>query len=423
MTGRRHIPLGFSMRGYGYHASAWLDPDVPSDGPMRVGYYRDMAQTAERGLFDLVFMADQTALRLSNTPPGVLGRTPQGAELEPLTLIAALSQHTRHIGLAATASSTFHAPYQLARQFASLDHISGGRVAWNIVTSSRDEEARNFGSDAIMAKDDRYRRAREAIEVVFGLWESWEEDAFPRDKQTGVFFRPDKMHPIAHEGEYFKVHGPLTLERTPQGRPLIIQAGASGDGMDLAASVADLVYAAQNTLPDAKAFTSDIKSRVTARGRDPSAVHVMPGILPIIGSTQDEADALYGRMQEEMDPMIGLENLSPYFGDLSRFPLDGPVPELRTDRPVISRGRYDSRHRPSQRMDHPSNFPIARDRQCASRGDRYPSAGGRRHAGMGGSRGCRRLQRASCKVAQGSCHLRRPCRAGTSAQGCLPDCI
>ncbi len=330
--------LGFSMRGLGYHASAWLDPDVPADGAMSYAYYLDMARTAERGLFDLVFMADQTALRLSDTPQGVLGRTPVGAELEPLTLIAALSQATSHIGLAATASSTFHAPYQLARQFASIDHLSGGRAAWNVVTSSRDEEARNFGDDKIMAKDQRYERAREALDVIFGLWESWEEDAFPRDKATGVFFRPDKMHAVKHEGKYFKVHGPLTMPRTPQGRPVIIQAGASGDGIDLAAAVADVVYAAQNTLPDAQVFYATIKERMGRFNRDPDWAKVMPGLLPVIGTTRQEADDLYGRMQQELDPLIGLENLSPYFGDLSRYPLDGPVPELRTDRPVISRG-------------------------------------------------------------------------------------
>jgi len=335
----RMIRLGFSMRGLGYHASAWLDPDVPADGGMRLDYYRDMARTAERGLFDLVFLADQTAMRMSDTPPGVLGRTPTGAELEPLTLIAALSQHTSRIGLAATASSTFHQPYQLARQFASIDHLSGGRVAWNVVTSSRDEEARNFGSNTIMAKETRYERAREALEVVFGLWESWEPDAFPRDKATGVFFDPKKMHPIRHEGPHFKVHGPLTMPRTPQGRPVIIQAGASGDGMDFAASAADLVYAAQNTLPDARQFYASLKERVGRFDRDPASVKIMPGILPVIGETQQAADDLYGHMQEEMDPMIGLENLGPYFGDLSAYPLDGPVPELRTDRPVISRGQ------------------------------------------------------------------------------------
>lgn len=287
----------------------------------------------------MVFMADQTSMPMSNIPPGVLGRTPEGAELEPLTLIAALSQFTTHIGLAATASTTFHPPYQLARQFGSTDHMSGGRAAWNVVTSSRDEEARNFGSDTIMEKSERYERAREALAVAFGLWESWEPDAFPRNKDTGVFFDVAKMHPVRHMGKHFKVHGPLTMPPTPQVRPVIIQAGASDDGMDLAASMADVIYTVQSWMADAQAFYAAIRRRVEDHGRMADAVKVMPGVLPVIASSQQEADDLYGRMRRQIDPLIGLENLSPFFGDLSKFPLDGPVPALRTDRPVTSRGQ------------------------------------------------------------------------------------
>ncbi|WP_431280860.1 LLM class flavin-dependent oxidoreductase [Humitalea sp. 24SJ18S-53] len=338
MNQDKKMKLGFSMRGLGYHGSAWMDPDVPADGPISVPYYVDMAQTAERGLFDMIFLADQTAIDLADVPKGAFGHVAEGGEFEPLTLLAALSMVTKHIGLVATASTTFHHPYQLARQFASIDHLSGGRAGWNVVTSSRDDEARNFGDDKILEKTARYERAREAVEIAFGLWESWEEDAFPRDKKTGVFFDPAKMHPIKHRGEYFKVHGPLTTPRSPQGRPLIIQAGASDDGMGLAAAIADVVYAAQNTLEDAQAFYAKVKARVASIGRDPDHVKIMPGILPIIGATMEEAQARYRRMQEELDPITGMANLSRYFGDLSIHDLDGPVPELRTDRPVISRG-------------------------------------------------------------------------------------
>jgi alkanesulfonate monooxygenase len=334
----RKIRLGYSMRGLGYHASAWRDPEVPSDGAMSIDYYVDVARTAQRGLFDMVFLADQNAIRLNNTPKGVLGRTAIGAELEPLTLLAALSRETQNIGLAATASTTFHAPYQLARQFSSLDHLSGGRVAWNVVTSSRDEEARNFSGDKIPDKDERYERAAESVDIAFGLWDSWDDDAFTRNKQTGVFFDPEKLHVLNHVGKHFRVQGPLNLPRTPQGRPIIIQAGASPGGMGLAARIADVVYTVQTSIEEAKAFYAGVRALIEKAGRSPDHVRIMPGFLPIIGTSQQHAQDRYQKMKEEVDPLIGLQHLAPYFGDLSGYDLDGPVPELRTDRPVISRG-------------------------------------------------------------------------------------
>jgi alkanesulfonate monooxygenase len=335
----KQIRLGFSMRGLGYHNSAWRDPAVPADGPIDMNYYLDMARTAERGLFDMLFIADHSALP-SPTIPGVLGRTSHDAgEFEPLTFLGALSMLTTHIGMVATASTTFHHPFQLARQFASLDQLSQGRVGWNVVTSSRDEEARNFGSDRIIPRAQRYARARESLEVAFALWNSWDEDAFPRDKQTGVYFDPAKMHPVDHTGECFRVRGVLTVPRSKQGRPVIVQAGASDDGIDFAASVADVVYSVQTNLADAKSFYQRVKSSVASHGRDPDHLKIMPGLLPIIGSSRAEAEDRLARMREELDPLIGLYNIAPYFGDLSSHDLDGPVPELRTDRPVISRGQ------------------------------------------------------------------------------------
>jgi len=332
------MKLGLSMRGLGYHPSAWLDPAVPADGAINLPYYLDMARTAERGLFDLVFLADQNAIVVTDVPKGAFGRTPAGAEFEPLTLLAALSQLTTSIGLVATASSTFHQPYQLARQFGSIDHLSGGRAGWNVVTSSRDAEAQNFSMDKILPKDQRYARASEALDVAFGLWESWEEDAFIHDRKRGVFFEPSKMHPINHNGTFFKVRGPLNQPRTPQGRPVIFQAGASEDGMDFAARYADVIYAVQNTFEDAQAFYTAMKARVRKFDRAPDHVKIMPGLLAVIGDTHAEAEARYRAMQDEIDTLVGLERLARYFGDLSGYDLDGPPPELRTDVPLVSRG-------------------------------------------------------------------------------------
>lgn len=338
----RKIRLGLSMRGLGYHPSAWLDPAVPPDGALRFSHYSDMARTAERGLFDLVFLADMAAIVAEDTPKGAFGRNHEGvAELEPLTLLAALSQVTSQVGLVATASTTHHQPYQLARQFASIDLLSDGRAGWNVVTSSRDAEARNFGEEKILAKNLRYQRAREALQVAFGLWESWEPDAFRYDRETGIFFDPSKMHPINHRGPFFRVDGPLTITASPQGRPVIVQAGASGDGMGFAAAVADVVYAVQNTLETSQAFYKDIKRKVAEAGRHPDDVLVMPGLLPVIGESKQAAQDKYLKMQEMLDETTALERIVRFFGDLSGTDLDRPLPDLRTDIPMVSRGQLE----------------------------------------------------------------------------------
>lgn len=338
MIKKRKMNLGASIRGVGYHACAWRDPDVPSDGGIRFEHFLGMIKTLERGLFDMAFFADYLGMGTENVPHGVLGRAHVGADLEPITLLSALSQFTHHIGLVATASTTFQHPYLLARAFSSLDHLSNGRAGWNVVTSSQDMEAVNFGEDSILDKNSRYERAQEALQVVFGLWDSWEEDAFVSSKKTGVFFDHRKMHPINHQGKYFKVRGPLTSPRTPQGRPIIIQAGASSDGMDLAAARADVVYTAQDDLEDGRKFYSSLKARVVKHGREPDELKIMPGIMPIIGESENEAQEKLHRMHEEIDELVGLGWLRTYFGDLSGYPVDGPVPELRTDKPFQSRG-------------------------------------------------------------------------------------
>ena len=338
------LHLGLSMRGIGYHPSAWRDPGVQLDGAIDVLHSISVARTAERGLFDFVFLADQSALNFNDEPKGAFGRNQEGCcEFEPITLLAALSQATTNLGLIATASTTFHQPYQLARQFLSLDHLSRGRAGWNVVTSSRNAEAQNFGSDTIIAKDQRYRRAREAVETVFGLWECWEPDAFVRDRQRGLFFDPQKMHRLEHRGEHFNVRGPLTMPRSPQGRPVIAQAGASADGTEFAASVADIIYAVQTTFDEASSFYARTKERVRANGRDPDHVKVLPGLLPVVGGTIEEAQRKYRQMLSYLDPILGLERLSRFFGDLSGYDLDGPLPELRTDVSLVSRASLNLR--------------------------------------------------------------------------------
>ena len=304
----------------------------------------EVAKLSEKALLDFVFLADQSALNFNNEPEGAFGRNQEGCcEFEPITLLAALSQATTHIGLIATASTTFHQPYQLARQFLSLDHLSGGRAGWNVVTSSRNAEAQNFGSEQIIAKNERYARAKEAVEVAFGLWDCWEQDAFIRDSQRGLFFDPERLHRLDHRGAYFKVRGPLTMPRSPQGRPVIAQAGASAEGTDFAASVADIIYAVQTTFDEAHRFYRITKERIISKGRSPDDVKILPGMLPVIGSTEEEARRNYQKLLSYLDPILGLERLSRFFGDLTGHDLDGPLPDLRTDVNLVSRASLNLR--------------------------------------------------------------------------------
>lgn len=323
----RKIRLGASVKGLGYHPSGWLDPDVPADGSMSFPFYADIARTLERGLFDMLFLADHNAFWASDIPKGALGRSAEGADLEPITLLSAISAVTSHIGLVSTNSTTLHQPYQMARQFGSLDHISGGRAGWNVVTSSRDAEARNYGEEKILEKSLRYERAREAIEICFGLWDSWEEDAFPHDRERGIFFDVSKMHPINHKGKFFRVDGPLTQPRSPQGRPVIFQAGSSDDGQDFAASSADVIFGLQSEFEGAKAAYQSMKQRVQKFGRSPDDIRIMPGLMAVVAETRQAAKALQRQMQRELDPIVGLQRLGRHFGDLSKYDIDAPLPD------------------------------------------------------------------------------------------------
>ncbi|MBS0241204.1 MAG: LLM class flavin-dependent oxidoreductase [Proteobacteria bacterium] len=326
MAGRR-MHIGMSIRGLGYHAAAWRHPRVPADGTMSFEHYARSAIAAERGKCDLIFFADGIGLRERDIPKGSLARMGyEIVEMEPMTLLPALAVVTKHIGLVTTASTTYNEPYNIARKFATLDWISKGRAGWNVVTSWSDAEAANFGREAQLDYDTRYGRAQEFVEVVRGLWDSWEDDAFVHDKAGGLFHDATKMHVLDHVGKYFKVKGPLNVARPPQGHPVIVQAGASEQGRELAAATADLVYSITGSKSAAQAFYADIKGRMAKHGRATDELKILPAVRPIVGRTAAEAKAKLEELQALIDPMVGLNRLSSTFGDLSGYPLDEPVP-------------------------------------------------------------------------------------------------
>ena len=320
--------LGLFLNGVGHHIAAWRDPSVRPSHMLAVRFYADIARLAERGRFDMLFLADSNAT-FGPDDPAVWSRTGAALRLEPVTLLSALSMVTEHIGLVSTATTTYSQPFSVARMFASLDHISGGRAGWNVVTSSATAEAYNFSHAAHPPHADRYVRAAEFIEVVQGLWDSWDDDALLYDQESGRMFDPAKLHFLDHQGPSFSVRGPLSLPRSPQGQPVIVEAGQSEAGRDLAARTADVVFAVQQDIDEAIRLRTDFRARAARAGRSPDAIRVMPGVLPVIGATQDEADAKLAAMQALIHPDIGVKTLSDLVGkDLSEFPLDGPVPDV-----------------------------------------------------------------------------------------------
>ena len=264
---KRHMKLGAFMRPVSIHTAAWRYPGGTPDANFNLEALISYAKKLEEGLFDAFFMADHLAVL--NMPMDALKRSATVTSFDPLTLLPALAMHTKHLGLIATASTTFEPPYMIARRFASLDHISNGRAGWNIVTTSNPDAAKNFGMTDQMDHAERYRLAREAYDVVTGLWDSWADDAFTRDVESGVFFDPDRLHTLDHKGEFFEVRGPLNIGRPVQGWPLIVQAGASEAGKQLAAETAEMVFCSHRNLADGQAFYGDVKARAKAAGRDP----------------------------------------------------------------------------------------------------------------------------------------------------------
>lgn len=319
---QREIKLGVFLMGAGHHIAAWRHPSSPADAYEDIDFYINVAQTAERGKLDLVFISDA----LSLTP---LSHPSELVRFEPTTLIAALSIVTKQIGLAATVSTTYNEPYHVARKFASIDQLNKGRTAWNIVTSYYEEEAKNFGYDSHPNHGDRYKKADEFVKVVKQLWHSWEDGALIRDKERGIYFDQSKLKTINHQGHYFKVKGPLNASRSKQGQPVLIQAGSSSDGMDFASKHAEIVFTAQPSIEKAQQFYAQIKAKAQLHGRQSDDLYIMPGVAPIVGKTKAEALDKFQRIQELISPEVGLAFLSEYLGgiDLSKYPLDGYLPE------------------------------------------------------------------------------------------------
>ena len=326
MSKKKQMAIGALVHANGSHAASWLMDEARPHASTDIDYYREMAQLAERGKFDFFFIADTPAARTENLK--AWSRSPLFMNvLEPLTLLSAIAGSTTHIGLGATASTSFYEPYNIARLFSSLDHISHGRAAWNVVTSANDYAARNFGLDRLPPHADRYAKAKEFIDVVEALWDSWEDGAFVYDKATCQSFIPEKQHLVDHEGKYFTVHGVLNLERPPQGRPVIIQAGASDTGRDFAAEYAEVVFGSSGNLDGAIAFYRDLKERMGKFGRHPDDLKIASGISVVIGESEQEARDKLDSWQELVHPDVGVLRLSQDLEtDLSDLPLDEPVP-------------------------------------------------------------------------------------------------
>lgn len=317
----RKLHLNAFLMGVGHHEAAWRHPRTNPSRLSDIRHYQQLARTAERGRLDSVFLADGLALG-DNVRHNALGG------LEPLTLLAALAAVTEHVGLIATVSTTYNEPFHVARKFASLDHISGGRAGWNIVTSAGEAEAHNFGVER-PAHRDRYARATEFLEVVTKLWDSWEDGAILGDRHAGRYADTDRIHTLDHTGPHFRVRGPLNTSRPPQGHPLLVQAGSSEDGKEFAARFAEAVFTAQQTLAEGKEFYTDLKSRLGRYGRRDDELLILPGISPIIGSTEREALRLEKELEELIIPEYGVRQLSAILGvDLSDHPLDAPLPDL-----------------------------------------------------------------------------------------------
>lgn len=320
---KRMLKLGVLLQGGGGH---WRDPDVPADGAVSIDAYAEYAKIGEAGKFDFGFIADSAYITKDSTYPFL-------SRLEPLSALSAISMVTKHLGLVGTFTTSYSEPFTTARQLASLDKISRGRAGWNAVTSALEGVARNHGYDKLHDHSTRYRIAAEYIEVVKGLWDSWEDDAFVRNKETGLYVNLDKMHTLKHVGEFFKVQGPLNIERSSQGRPIVFQAGASDAGRDLAARHADAIFSSFENSGDidaAKNQYRDLKERAAAYGRSPDEILLFPSITPIVGDTMEEANRLYEVENSYIDVDYAVKYLSRYFSfyDFSQFPLDEPLPDL-----------------------------------------------------------------------------------------------
>lgn len=323
----RQLHLGAFMRPVSIHTAAWRYPGSFPDANFNFTHLKRFIQKLEHGKFDAFFMADHLAVM--NMPINALKRSHTVTSFEPFTLLAALAGATERIGLVATASTTYDEPYHVARRFASLDHISGGRAGWNVVTTGNPETALNFGWDDHMEHSERYKRAREFFDVVTGLWDSFADDAFIRDAESGIYFDPEKMHTLNHKGQFLSVKGPLNIARPPQGWPVIVQAGASESGKQLAAETAEAVFTGGGTIAQAQALYEDIKGRMDKLGRDRDHLKILPGAFVVVGDTMEEAQ----KKRDVLDGLVHYESaiagLSVILGtDASKFDPDGPLPSI-----------------------------------------------------------------------------------------------
>ncbi len=327
MSTQRQLKLGAFMRPASIHTGAWRFPGAHPDANFNLADLKHFARRLESARFDAFFMADHLAVL--NMPVQALKRSHTVTSFEPFTLLSALSSITERIGLVATASTTFDQPFHVARRFASLDHLSGGRAGWNIVTTSNPDAALNFGLEEHLEHDERYRRAREFYDVVTGLWDSFADDAFVRDVPSGTYFDPEKMRVLAHRGKYYSVRGPLNIARPVQGWPVIFQAGASEAGRQLAAETAEVIFAAQSTLAGGQSFYADMQARLAKVGRAPDALKILPGAFVVVGETVQEAKEKRAQLDSLVHFESSLASLSIALGhDASTFDQDGPLPPI-----------------------------------------------------------------------------------------------
>ncbi len=330
-AGKRQMKFAVFMSGdSNYHMAGWRHPDSYADGGLNFRHWAEFARTMERGKLDMLFIADTIGTPGSDDREQ-LSFTSKIDRFEPLTVLSALSQVTQNLGLVATSATTYSAPYSVARAFASLDFLTDGRAGWNLVTGGNREDAFNFSLDGHVPHDERYARAEEFADVVRGLWDSYEDDAFLRDKISGRYFRPEKLHVLNHKGKYFSVKGPLSVARPPQGYPVIIQAGGSEPSKNLSARVADVMFMSQSDLGEAKSFYQDVKGRLDKFGRRPEDLKLMPGAFIFVGRSEAEANERFEQLEEMVPIEVAMARLQHNLGgvDLSGYPLDGPMPEIK----------------------------------------------------------------------------------------------
>ncbi|MDG0809206.1 NtaA/DmoA family FMN-dependent monooxygenase [Cohnella rhizosphaerae] len=414
----RKMHIGAALLATGEQMASWLYPGTPADGATNLAHYRHMVEKAEAGKLDFAFIADGLFINEVSMPQ-YLDR------LEPVTTLSALSAYSSRIGLVGTVSATYSEPFTVARQFASLDHLSGGRAGWNLVTSALDGAALNHSRERHPAHGERYERASEHLKVVRGLWDSWEEDAFSRDKESGVFFDPDKMHRLDHQGKHFAVQGPLNIRRSPQGYPVVFQAGSSEAGKELAAEGADAVFTGMGgvqTVEASKRFYDDVKGRLSKYGRRRDELLILPGIAPVVGATQEEAEAKY----ERIAGLISIENALRYLGrwfnhhDFTQYPLDEPFPDLGgcRQRELQERHRQHQAAGARRRLNASPGCAPQRDAEGAARRDAGADrgrAGGVLPGGGGG-----RVHHPRACATGGDRRLRRPRRADPAAARAVP---